>query len=341
MSVDGSRIPPGIGQEESCCDSAWQRASPTEWQQTNYPCKSSRLRDRPRSLTSGIPEISREELSCPCYRLDVQVRYFLTVGLVGVLALSVASPALAEGPLPPRVTMNGKEWLTLTQQEFYENPRVQGMDKVLKEITAKPFRSKATYESEGDYSYEYITYDGRITRVAERDFDGLWRVYYTDATRVCIRKAAGKKDALRFKADLSAKFRCRKITKNERNWFTFSDGASYAAQFSFLQDATSESSEDPGENRWLITAEPEEPEDGALAQLSLFRPSTEIYPSDSETGTEDLTSPTFTSGEGITAVISPDRIDRDFWQYSGYGGTSNWKWLRTDRVKKLARYSPL
>ena len=101
----------------------------------------------------------------------MQVRYFLTVGLVGVLALSVASPALAEGPLPPRVTMNGKEWLTLTQQEFYENPRVQGMDKVLKEITAKPFRSKATYESEGDYSYEYITYDGRITRVAERAGD--------------------------------------------------------------------------------------------------------------------------------------------------------------------------
>ena len=263
------------------------------------------------------------------------------MGLVGALALSLARPAIAEGSLPPRVTINDEEWLTLTKQEFYEKPRVQGMDKVLKEITAKPFRSKATYESEGDYSYEYITYDGRITRAAERDFGSEWRVYYTDGTRVCIRKASGKKNALRFKADLSAKFRCRKITKKDRKWSTFTDGASYAAQFSFLPDTIPEPSDGPGENRWLITAEPEEPEGGALAKLSLFRPSSEVYKSDSQTGAEDLTSPTFTSGYGVTVVISPDRVDREFWEYSGYGETSNWKWLRTDRVKKLTRYSPL
>ena len=271
----------------------------------------------------------------------MQVRYFLTVGLVGALALGLASPALAEGPLPPRVWHNDQEWMALTKQEYFENPRVQGVDKVLKEITAKPFRSKITYESEGYYFPEYITYDGETTRVAERLSGKKWKVYYTDGTRVCIRKASSKKDALRLKADPSAKFRCRNITQKDRDNSMFKEGPGYASRFSFLPDVIPEPSEDPGENRWLITAEPEELEDGALAKLSLFFPSSETYVYDEETKTEDLTRPIFTSGYRETITISPDRIDRDYGDFFVYGGTSSWSWLRTDRVKKLARYSPL
>ena len=58
----------------------------------------------------------------PCYRAFVRFQYFLTAGLVGSPALFPANPALAK---------------------------------------AQPFGPKATNESEGHYSYEYITYDGQ------------------------------------------------------------------------------------------------------------------------------------------------------------------------------------
>lgn len=240
-----------------------------------------------------------------------------------VCAALAAAPVAAVDGLPSTVVDDSSvEWRLLTEKEYLADPRVQDFERVVNEVIDGPLRIRKISESEGDYFREYVTYRSGLTRTAERDWDGDWRVWYYDDDRLCSRNAPSRVDAA-LRRDKRSAFDCRRLKKSE----SVPSGAVQAA--SALPSSWVRASDDVV---YLLRVDEEPPKKEANATLTMM------------TRFKDAITRDFwesTPGSLNTLSVAPHVLDVEQHQWDVYSGTSQWLDIYDSGVPTLKRRSPL
>ncbi len=250
--------------------------------------------------------------------------------LIGGLALLLGSApsASAVDDVPSTVTdADGVVWRVLTWEEYTADPRVREFDAVVRDQFAGSFRYASQWESEGDYAYEYGIHDGRLTRTAKRGYSGPWTVTYRRGDRICTRQEPSRTKALARARDRRSSFTCRDLRPKEIARYGAPDGA-IVRRVAPIPDSGASSPT----WRYLITAQPESPAPGMLAQLTTRGVTIDLLRNEAL----DYGPRTYEQLE-----IGPNRIESTYFDSNGYTSTSSWHTVDTSRVPNLRRFSPL